>query len=175
MNHSGIISTSRGQRGIQNVYVWVCMCVCMREDYQSSELAARPALSLPSHFSLSSFLPSPYFPRGNLICRLPRRCSRLSTSFPPSASSLFWVTESTHQLLPLFVFQSTILTAVRNITVGSRQNRLLFFSPIATAGVTLFSLQCFHHCSVFSSAAPLFIIPFAVPLHPSLISLTVYL
>lgn len=130
MNHSGIISTSRGQRGIQNVYVWVCMCVCMREDYQSSELAARPALSLPSHFSLSSFLPSPYFPRGNLICRLPRRCSRLSTSFPPSASSLFWVTESTHQLLPLFVFQSTILTAVRNITVGSRQNRVLFFPPL---------------------------------------------
>lgn len=51
---------------------------------------------------------------------------------------------------------------------------LLFFHT-ATAGVTLFSLQCFHHCSVFSSAAPLFIIPFAVSLHPSLISLTVYL
>lgn len=127
MNHSGIISTSRGQHEIQNVCL--AMYVCMREDYQSSELPARPALSLPSHFSLSSFPPLPYFPRGNLICRLPRRCSCLSTSFPPSASSLFWVTESTHQLLALFVFQSTILTGVRNIAVGSRQNHLLFFSP----------------------------------------------
>lgn len=169
MNHSGIVSTSRSQHGIQNVYV------CMREDYQSPELAARPALSLPFHFSLSSFCPRRISPGGSLICRLPRRCSRLSTSFPPSASFLFWVTESTDQLLALFVFQSTILTAVRNITVGFRQNRFFFFSRLVTAGVTLFSLQCFHHCSVFSSAAPLFIIPFAVSLHPSLISLTVYL
>lgn len=110
----------------------MCTCgrTCMREDYQSSELAARPALSLHSHFSLSSFLASPCFPRGNLICRLPRRCSCLSTSFPPSTSSLFWVTESTHHLLALVVFQSTILTGVRSITVGSRQNHVLHFSPL---------------------------------------------
>lgn len=150
--------------------------MCMGEDYQRSELAARPALSLPSHFSLSSFPAPAVFPRGNLICCLPRRCSRRSASLPPSASSLFWVTESSHQLLALFVFQSTILTGVRSNSVGSRKNTLLSLPPhIVTAGVTLFSLQCFHHCSVFSSAAPLFIIPVAVSLHPSLISLTVYL
>lgn len=126
MNHSGIISTSRGQHRIQNVSGYVCVY----ERGLPQFWAARcPALSLPSHFSLSSFLAPPYFPRGNLICRLPRCCPRLSTSFPPSASSLFWVTESTHQLLALFVFQSTILTGVRKITVGSRQNRLLFFFP----------------------------------------------
>lgn len=50
-----------------------------------------------------------------------------------------------------------------------------FLLHIFTAGVTLSSLQCFHHCSVSSSAAPLFIIPFAVSLHPSLISLAAYL
>lgn len=65
MNHSGIISTSQSQQGIQNV----CVCVC--KDNQYFELAASPAF-LPSSPFFSVF-PSAtmVFPRGNLICSLP--------------------------------------------------------------------------------------------------------
>lgn len=153
--------------------------MCMREDYRRSELAARPALSLPSHFSLSSFPAPAVFPRGNLICCLP----------PPLLPSLCIV-----PTIGIFLVlgdrkrpsaSRPLCFPINNPhrceeQLGGLQKKNPASPPphpphIVTAGVTLFSLQCFHHCSVFSSAAPLFIIPVAVSLHPSLISLPVYL
>lgn len=156
MNHSGIISTNRGQHGIQNVYVWVCVYVCVYERGLPQLWAgSSPCLVAPLPF-FSVLLPAPaVFPRGNLICRLPRRCSRLSTSFPPPASSLFWVTESTHQLLALFVFQSTILTGVRNITVGSRRNRILFFFFFPTSSQQVWPYSPFSASTTVLSSPPL--------------------
>lgn len=181
MNHSGIISTSQGQHGIQNVCVG--MCVWQR--------------GLPEFWAGST----PCLPRSSPIFLCPpsgpRRISprKLNLLSPPTVAPVS-VHHSHHRHLPCSGWPKAPINFSPSLFSNQQSSQVwgtsrwapgktvlcvfsftffFFFLHIITAGVTLFSLQCFHHCSVFSYAAPLFIIPFAVSLHPSLISLTVYL
>ena len=102
MNHSGIISTSQSQQGIQNVCVRVCVCVC--KDYQYFELAASPAFLPPSPFFSVFLSATVVFPGGNSICSLP--VSFPSTSRPPSASPCFGWQSAHITSSPSFVLQA---------------------------------------------------------------------
>lgn len=151
--------------------------MCEREDYQSSELAARPAFLAALPF-FSVLLPAPaVFPRGNLICCLPPPLL-LSLYIIPTIGIFLVLGDRKHPSTsrPLcFPINNPHRWGEHHGGLQAKPCSFFFSLHIFTAGVTLSSLQCFHHCSVFSSAAPLFIIPFAVSLHPSLISLAAYL
>lgn len=116
MNHSGIISTSQSQQGIQNVCVRVYVCV--RITSILSWQRAQPFSLLP-HFSLSSSLPPWYSPGETQFALSP-------SLFPPHLAHhqrlVLGGSQLTSPPLPLLFYKQQILTGCGKITVGLRLN-----------------------------------------------------